>query len=326
MFNARTDLALEAREMCFEGGEIDTEISGVEAVVEDFDFGIRVTRVEIKDEEGEKALGKEKGRYITIETVPENNDRQGAYEEACRVCATELEGLLPDVREGAVLVVGLGNRNITADRIGPQCIDSVLVTRHLLEYMPEEIDGRLRSVCAVAPGVLGITGVETGEIVKGLLDRVKPSAVIAVDALCSRRMERLNNTIQLSNVGITPGAGIGNRRMALNEENLGVPVIAIGVPTVIDAATIAGDTIDMVVESLKESAKENQPLFKMLSAVAEEDKYTLIKQVLTPDFGDFVVTPKEVDTLVQRVSEIVANGINIALHKGITLEDIDRYK
>ena len=158
------------------------------------------------------------------------------------------------------------------------------------------------------------------------LDRVKPSLVIAIDALCSRRMERVNNTIQMTDTGITPGAGIGTRRMAVDEETLGVPVVAIGVPTVIDAATIAGDTIDMILEDLRHNAKENQPLYKMLSAIAEEDKYSMIKQVLSPEHGDFVVTPKEVDFLVSRVAEIIANGINIALHEGITLRDIDRYK
>lgn len=325
-FNARTDLAIESREMYLEAGAIDTEIKGVEAEEEEFDNGIHVTRVKIVDESGVKALGKAVGRYITVELPDNGQVEQETYEEACRVCAKELKPLIGKNTEGTVLVVGLGNWNITADAVGPKTVKSVLVTRHLIEYMPEEIDERLRAVCAVSPGVLGITGVETGEIVKGLVDRVKPSLVIAIDALCSRRMERVNNTIQMTDTGITPGAGIGNRRMAVDEETLGVPVIAIGVPTVIDAATIAGDTIDMILEDLRHNAKENQPLYKMLSVIAEEDKYSMIKQVLSPEHGDFVVTPKEVDFLVSRVAEIIANGINIALHEGITLRDIDRYK
>lgn len=326
MYNARTDLAIEAREMYMENGAIAEEIKGVDAEEESFDCGINVTRVMITNEDGEKALGKPVGRYITME-LPENGQvQQETYEEACRVCAKELSALLGDGFDGTVLVVGLGNRNITADAVGPKCVDSVLVTRHLLEYMPEEIDKRLRAVCAVSPGVLGITGIETGEMVKGLVERVGPSVVIAVDALCSRRMDRVNSTIQMSNTGITPGAGIGNKRMAINEETLGIPVIAIGVPTVIDAATIAGDTIDILLEDLRENARESEPLYKMLSIVANEDKYVLIKQILQEGYGDFVVTPKEVDTLVKRVADIIANGINIALHKGITLEDIDRYK
>ncbi len=325
-FNARTDLAIESREMYLETGTIGTEIKGVEAEEEEFGRGIHVTRVKIVDESGAEALGKAVGRYVTMELPDNGQVEQETYEEACRICAKELRPLIGKNTEGTVLVVGLGNWNITADAVGPKTVKSVLVTRHLLEYMPEEIDERLRAVCAVSPGVLGITGVETGEIVKGLVDRVKPSLVIAIDALCSRRMERVNNTIQMTDTGITPGAGIGNRRMAVDEETLGVPVIAIGVPTVIDAATIAGDTIDMILEDLRHNAKENQPLYKMLSVIAEEDKYSMIKQVLAPEHGDFVVTPKEVDFLVSRVAEIIANGINIALHEGITLRDIDRYK
>lgn len=325
-FNARTDLAIEAREMYFENSSIDAQIQGVEAEEEDCGCGIKVTRVKITDDDGAKNLGKEIGTYITVE-IPENPEgEQKIYENACRTCAAELSSLIGNRGDGTVLVIGLGNWNITADALGPKTVKSVLVTRHLLEYMPEEIDSRLRSVCAVSPGVLGITGVETVEIVKGLADRIHPSMIIAIDALCSRRMERINNTIQFTDTGITPGAGIGNRRMSIDKASLGVPVIAIGVPTVVDAATIAGDTIDLILEHLKENAGESRPIYKMLEVIASEDKYSLIKQVLTPHCGDFVVSPKEVDTAVNIISDIIANGINIALHDGITLQDIDRYK
>ncbi len=325
-FSVRTDLAIEAREMCFEAGMIETDIEGVEAEEENSGQNIRVTRVTIKSEKGVKTLGKPKGKYVTVEIPQNGRAEQETYEEACRVCSKELAGLLEGMKFDSVLVVGLGNWNITADAVGPKCVRSVLVTRHLIEYMPEEIDSRLKSVCAVSPGVLGITGVETGEIVRGLVDRVKPTLVIAIDALCSRKMDRIATTIQMSDTGITPGAGVGNKRMGINEETLGVPVIAIGVPTVIEAATVVSDTMDMIVENLKQNAMENEPLFKMLSVIAEEDKYSMIKQILSPNHGDFVVTPKEVDSLVEDVSGIIANGINIALHEGITLEDIDRYK
>ncbi len=324
-FNARTDLAKEAREMYLEKDSGNAEVPGVRATDLNYGSGITVTRVEILNKQGEESLGKPKGKYITVEFPNRDEVRQEFYEEACRVCAKELVPLLGDNTDGPILVIGLGNRNITADALGPKTVDSVLITRHLLEYMPEEIDSRLRSVCAVAPGVLGITGVETGEIVKGLAEKVRPSLIIAIDALCSRRIERINNTVQMTDTGITPGAGIGNKRMSLNRENLGVPVVAIGVPTVIDAATIAGDTIDILVNEMRNSAKENLPLYKMLSTVAEEDKYTVIKQILNPIHGDFVVTPKEIDTLVEDIAHIIANGINIALHPGITLEDVDRY-
>lgn len=325
-FSARTDLALEARELYFEASELKEDANGVVAEEEDGQYGIKTTRVWITNKKGEEALGKEQGTYVTIELSNEVDFSQEAFEEACKACAKELSGIITDKPEGTVLVLGLGNRSITADALGPKAVDSVLVTRHLLEYMPEEIDERLRSVCAISPGVLGITGVETGEIVKGICERVKPKMVIAIDALCSRRMERVNNTIQLSDTGIVPGAGIGNKRMAINKESLGVPVIAVGVPTVVDAATIAGDTIDRLIEGMKASAKEDSPLFKLLNTVADEDKYSVIKEVLKPDCHDFVVTPKEVDSAVENISRIIANGINIALHDGITLDDINRYK
>ncbi len=324
-FGVRTDLAVEARELFFENGTIETEIRGVDAE-EEMAEGLRVTRVNVFDEEGEANIGKPRGHYITVDISDGGNVEQEQYEAACRVCARELAHLLGPEKDGTVLVAGLGNRNITADAVGPKCVQSVLVTRHLLEYMPEEIDQRLSSVCAIAPGVLGITGIETGEIIKGLVEKIKPSAVIVIDALCSRRMERINRTIQMTDTGITPGAGVGNKRMAINRETLGVPVIAIGVPTVVDAATIAGDTIDLIIENLRENAGENQPLYKMLSVLAEEDKYSMIKQVLSPAYGDYIVTLKEVDTLVERVADIIANSINIAVHEGITLEDVDRYK
>lgn len=323
-FNARTDLADEVREMHVETDGANPE--GVEAEENETENGIRITRVRIINDKGEEKLNKPKGRYVTVDIRGDKQDEQRVYEEACRVCAAELRMLIRDKEEGTALVVGLGNRNITADAVGPKCIESVLVTRHLLEYMPEEIDSRLRSVCAIAPGVLGLTGIETLEIVKGLVEKVKPSVVIVIDALCSRRMERINSTVQMTDTGITPGAGVGNARMAINEETLNVPVIAIGVPTVIDAATIAGDTIDLIIENLRCNAEENLPLYKMLSVLAEEDKYSMIKQILNPGYGDFVVTPKEVDTMVDNVASIIANGINVALHEGITMQDIDRYK
>ncbi len=325
-FNARTDLAVEAKELNFKDAAPNQEHDGISVEDEACNFDIHVTRVKIHDQKGEKKLSKPQGTYVTIEFPDPIAISQEAYEEACRACAKELSALVKSFSTDSTLVLGLGNRNITPDALGPKAVDSVLVTRHLLEYMPEEIDSRLKSVCAISPGVLGLTGVETGEIVKGVCDKVKPTLVIAIDALCSRCISRINNTIQLTDTGITPGAGVGNRRMSINREELNVPVIAIGVPTVVDAATIAGDTIDKIIESLKINAKENLPLYKLLSTLAEEDKYSMIKEVLTPEHGDFVVTPKEIDSEVAGIAEIIANGINIALHEGITLADIDRYR
>lgn len=325
-FNARTDIAAELREMYLESASDASEIEGVHAEEEKCGGGITLTRVKIENRDGEKKLGKNIGSYITIDMPPELTDKQTVYEEACRICAKELSALIDLKKDDTVLVIGLGNRNITADALGPETVKSVLVTRHLIEYMPEEIDSRLRSVCAIAPGVLGQTGVETAEIVQSISKKLAPSLIIAIDALCSRRMDRVNSTIQITDTGITPGAGIGNSRLALDRETLNVPVIAIGVPTVVDAATIAGDTIELLLEELKLNAGEKKPLYKILKAVSEEDKNGLIKEVLTADYGNFVVTPKEVDAVIEEISRIIANGINIALHDGITLEDIDRFR
>ena len=222
-------------------------------------------------------------------------------------------------------MVGLGNWNITADALGPKVIRSLMVTRHLKEYVPEEIDEGIRPVCAIAPGVLGITGIETGEIVRGLVEKIKPKLVIAIDALCSRKTERINTTIQIADTGITPGEGVGNKRRALNKETLGIPVVAIGVPTVVDAATIANDCIDLILHSLKNHAGEEKPLYKVLDTIEAEDKYSLIRGAIEPSLGNFIVAPKEVDTIIDDISKVIANGINISLHEGIDLADVDRY-
>lgn len=326
MFNRRTDLALETRELLLEAGEALSEIEGVRAEEEFLEKNIKATTVEILDENGEKILHKEMGRYITIELPNDWWMEQTVYEAACKACAKELKRLADGNSLENVLVVGLGNRNITPDAVGPEALDHVLVTRHLIRYMPEEIDKRLKSVCGIAPGVLGITGLETGEIIKGLSEKIKPSLIIAIDALCSRSVERVNKTIQLSDTGITPGAGVGNRRMSLNEREMGVPVIGIGVPTVIDAATIAADAIDLLIKNMKENAEGNQGLLEMLKDAEEEDRFRLLKEVLGENVGDFIVTPKDIDEQAEEMSRIIANGINIALHEGISLSDIDRYK
>jgi len=224
-----------------------------------------------------------------------------------------------------LLVIGLGNWNVTPDALGPKVVSRLMVTRHLLEYVPDQVDEGVRPVCAVSPGVLGITGIETGEIVRGIVDRVKPDVVIAIDALASRKMERVNTTIQIADTGISPGSGVGNKRMELSRETLGVPVIAIGVPTVVDAATMANDTIDLVIDNLIREAKEDSHFYNMLKNIDRNEKYQLIQEVLQPYVGNLVVTPKEIDDVVDRIAKVIANGLNIALHQGITLNDVNRY-
>lgn len=326
----RTDLALEVHEKNQESvrrsGTATTYpyAEGVE-VTEDGNKDIHVTRVKITSPAGEKNIGKPMGNYITLD-IPrlKENDRD-LYETTCRAVAFELQQILNLKEKDTVLVVGLGNWNITPDALGPKVSSYLMVTRHLHEYLPEQVDDGVRPVCAIAPGVLGLTGIETSDIVKGVVDEVKPALVIAIDALASRKMNRINTTIQIADTGISPGSGVGNKRAELSEKNLGVPVIAIGVPTVVDAATMANDTIELVIDNLMAHSSEGTDFYKMLKELDENDKYNLIREVLEPYGGNLIVTPKEMDEVIERVSKVVANGINLALHKNIGFDDIDRY-
>ncbi|AEV69105.1 GPR endopeptidase [Acetivibrio clariflavus] len=325
----RTDLALEATEFVREQEQtkrdtapqnlpgVDIENAGTQ--------DIKITRVRVTSPTGEAAIGKPMGNYITLEVPRLKENDQVLYEETCKALAQELVKILKLKENSTILVVGLGNWNVTPDSLGPKVTDHLMVTRHLLEYVPEQVDKGVRPVCAVAPGVLGITGIETGEIVKGIVDRIKPDVVIAIDALASRKMERVNTTIQIADTGISPGSGVGNKRMEISVNTLGVPVIAIGVPTVVDAATMANDTIDLVIDSLLNEAKEDKQFYDMLKNIDRNEKYQLIQEVLEPYVGNLIVTPKEIDDVVDRIAKVIANGLNIALHQGITLNDVNRY-
>ena len=240
MFIKRTDLALEARELWQESAERTTRLAGVKAIKSKQE-GYPVTRVEILDERGEEALGKPRGSYLTIDLTTFWQRKADFFERAVRAVGGQLKTLLPP--EGAALVVGLGNRAMTPDAVGPLAADSVLITRHLIAAMPKHFAG-FRPVAVQRTGVLGTTGVESAEAVRGLVEQVQPSMVIAVDALASRRVGRVCATVQLSDTGIIPGSGVGNHRVALNQETLGVPVVSIGIPTVVDAATLAVDLLE----------------------------------------------------------------------------------
>lgn len=323
--DVRTDLVLEAHELIKENEFSERrDPPGVE-VETSGDEEIRITRVKVVSPEGEKAIGKPMGNYITLEVPRLKENDQTLYENTCKALAKEFERILNLDEKSTVLVVGLGNWNVTPDALGPKTLSQLMVTRHLLEYVPKEVDEGVRPVCAIAPGVLGITGIETGEIIRGIVDKIKPDVVIAIDALASRRMERVNTTIQIADTGISPGSGVGNKRMALSKETLGVPVIAVGVPTVVDAATMANDTIDKVIDSLINEAKEEKDFYNMLKNIDRGEKYQLIQEVLQPYVGNLIVTPKEIDDVVDRIAKVIANGLNIALHQGITLNDVNRY-
>ncbi|TZE81833.1 GPR endopeptidase [Calorimonas adulescens] len=313
MFSIRTDLAVEARELYKEGS--GQEVPGVE--VEEINAGdAKVTRVYVFNEVGSRSIGKPVGHYITIE-APGLVDNAPKYNDGIsKLLTMELKNLLKLPENSTTLVVGLGNWNVTADSLGPKVVSRVQVTRQIFQYTPNEIGPGYRRVCAIAPGVLGITGIETSDIIKGIVDRVKPDAVIAIDALASRKLTRVNTTIQITDTGINPGSGLGNYRSPLNYQALGIPVIAIGVPTVVDAATVARDAIQMLIDSMKKSGSAPAD-YQFLNNLSEEQKYSMIREVLIPYEANLVVTPKESDELMDSISGIISKGIDSAIHPAL---------
>lgn len=322
MISVRTDLAVEAKEIY--SAENNGEMPGIE--VDEYNEGdIKVTDVKIVSDIGEKMMGKPKGTYITID-IPEFVHYDGeSMDRVSIVMGKVLSPLIKLDDSMTALVVGLGNWNVTPDAVGPKVVSKIMVTRHLKQLVPDTIDEGIRPVCAISPGVLGITGMETGEIIRGIVEKIKPNLVICIDALASRKMDRVNRTIQIGTTGISPGAGIGNRRMEISEKTLGVPVIAIGVPTVVDAATLANDTIDLVLDEMIKSANAGGEFYNMLKSIDKVEKQKMITEILNPYVGNLVVTPKEIDMVINSVSKIIANGINISLQPALDLEDINKY-
>lgn len=294
-YKIRTDLALEVRESF---PEDDVEIKGV-ILTEDFDEQnkIRITTVEIKDEAGAKAMGKPIGIYTTIEAPELDNSSEDYHKPVSDLISDNLRKLVGKLNRDDILVVGLGNREVTPDALGPQVVDNLFVTRHLIREFGEEFRDRnnLGSVSAISPGVMAQTGMETLEIIKGVINETNPKLVIVIDALASRSVSRLNTTVQIADTGISPGSGVGNNRKALNEESLGVKVIAIGVPTVVDAATIVGDTLTKYMES---------------TGFGEEDIFKFISEVNTKQVYNMFVTPKNIDESVKRISYTLSEALN----------------
>lgn len=323
MISIRTDLAVEMRELYKK--DSGREVPGVEVEVEKDEEDINITTVIVKDDEGARIMGKPIGTYITMDVPGIKHYDADLHDRISRAVAKQLVKVVKLEKDQTALVVGLGNWNVTPDSLGPKVVSKLMVTRHLKKYMPEVLEDGINPVCAISPGVLGITGIETAEIIQGIVDKVKPDVVIVIDALASRKMDRVATTIQIGNTGINPGSGVGNRRMELTKNTMGVPVIAIGVPMVVDAATMANDTIDMMVDNLIEQSKDNKAFYSMLKSVDKEEKHRMIREILNPYIGNLMVTPKEVDALIEDISKTIANGINIALHKSIELKDINRY-
>lgn len=303
--HVRTDLAIERY--------LDTQNeTGVRhSVVRE--GNVEISKVEILSDDAAERMGKDKGVYITLSDMALGApvmDEEKRKTVAC-VLAQQVKRLLPE--EGSVLVVGLGNRQITADALGSRTVEKMLVTRHMTGT-GEEAFSSFRSVCAVSPGVLGITGIETAEIVRGVVEKVHPCAVIAVDALSAREAGRIGSCLQITDTGICPGSGVGNHRMGLQKSTLGVPVIAVGVPMVVYARTIARDALSFLVEELALPGEDGEK--------HEQAVDSMVHRVTRQCLGEMVVTPRDVDELVGRVASVVALGLNLALQKHLHAEEI----
>ena len=312
MFKFRTDLASERRDLYNKAHNIEKDIEGIEAEEEKVNENITISRVKITNEKGEEAIGKPQGNYITIDVKNLKIASEEEIQNASKAVTKELKVLIEkhiDNKE-PILVVGLGNIYVTPDSLGPKVINEIDITRHLIQYMPEVLDESTREISAISPGVLGTTGIETLEILKGIVENVKPKLVIVIDALASRSIERISSSVQLADTGIVPGAGVGNTRKELTKNTLGIPVIAIGIPTVVEAATIAADSLTLFIKKVQDEGESND----FLNKLQEEDKYKIIKEILTPEEYNFIVTPKEIDGLIEKMKDVVARGINFAVN------------
>ena len=302
-YNIHTDLALEDKER-FESDNV--EISGVS--VEEFydeEHEIRVTEVKILTENGAKSMRKPIGTYITMEmanlVLPDEEYHHVVAEELSKYVGNVLQ-MDKDKEDYTVLVVGLGNRDVTPDALGPHIVECLNVTRHIVKEYGKYAMGEeaVNMVSAIAPGVMAQTGMESYEIIKGIVETTKPDAVIVVDALAARNTKRLNRTIQIADTGIHPGSGVGNHRNEISKETLGIPVIAIGVPTVVDAATIVRDTME-----------------NLLSTLETDDKYEMMQELIAPHLYGMFVTPKDIDESIDRIGATIAEGLNLLFTKGV---------
>ena len=285
----RTDLALETREL------LGTNIPGIKHN-ERMEGNIKITNIEILNDSASQSLKKPKGKYVTIE-FPTLTDNFQHSDKRIEIVSKEIASLIPNT--GLVLVVGVGNTDITPDALGPKATSYILATRHIKGELARSTGlDKLRPVSAIFPGVLGQTGIETSEFITSIVNKLKPSCVIIIDALASKQAKHLGCTIQISNTGITPGSGVGNSRPQINKDTLNVPVISIGVPTVVDASTLAYSLIN------EDKAPEN------------------LNEIISPHGSDMMVTPREIDLLIERASKLIGLSINCALQKDFSAEDI----
>lgn len=342
-YGVRTDLAVEARDVVVER-EGPPEIPGVRVQNEQVRHA-SISRMAIETDAAARMMGKVQGTYVTIEAPGLRERNQEVQEELSRTLAKEIQAFCQRLQmapDGSVLVVGLGNWNATPDALGPRVVSELLITRHLYEMTPPEVRGGLRPVSGLSPGVLGITGIETGEIVQGVVEKIHPRLVVCIDALAARNVNRLCATIQLADTGINPGSGVGNRRFGITPASLGCPVLAIGVPTVVQATTIVADALDQLAKEVRpfppphpvmpgptagrnwldEQRARHDPLGLPFDP---EQKRVLVQTILSPHMGDLIVTPKEIDVLIADVARVLAGGLNAALHESIDLNGVLAY-
>ena len=315
-YNIRTDLALEEKER-FESDQV--EVQGV-ILEEEYDKEreIRVTTVRIETENGAKTMGKPVGTYLTIEapnlSSPDEGIHREVSEELAKYLIEVMKKIIPESEhDKEVLVIGLGNRQATPDALGPYVADNLNVTRHIVKEYGKyaALEEMNCVVSAIVPGVMAQTGMETAEIIKGVVRETKPDLLIVIDALAARNSRRLNRTIQIADTGINPGSGVGNYRNAITKETIGVPVIAIGVPTVVDAVTIVSDTMENLLSAL-ETSESLKGVGLVLGGYSEAEKYELIKELIAPNLNSMFMTPKDIDETVKRLSYTISEGLNLA--------------
>lgn len=314
-YKIRTDLAMEQKER-FESDHV--EVSGV-VLEEEYDEEkeIKITTVRIETENGAKAMGKPVGTYLTLEAPNMAAADEGYHREISETLAGFLEKYMKDTEENqekgySVLVVGLGNREVTPDALGPYVVDQLNVTRHIVqEYGRYAVEkGGSRIVSAIVPGVMAQTGMESAEIIRGIVNETTPDLIMVIDALAARSTKRLNRTIQISDAGIYPGAGVGNHRSEITKDTMGIPVIAIGVPTVVDAATIVNDTMENFITAL-ETSETLRGVGVVLQGYNSAEKYELVKELIAPHLNGMFVTPKDIDDTVRRISYTISEAMNM---------------
>ncbi|MGG4552679.1 GPR endopeptidase [Paenibacillus humicus] len=325
-YSVRTDLAVESKELA--ETVHGAPVTGIHEEVEEQN-GIKITRLDVKDERASRQIGRLVGHYVTLEVPGLRSHDSELQERVSAAFAKEFIAFLSKIGIGpgaTILIVGLGNWNVTPDALGPLVVENVIVTRHYFELTPDQVAPGYREVSAIAPGVLGITGIESSEVVQGIVDRTKPDVIIAIDALASRSLERVNTTIQIADIGIHPGSGIGNKRKGLTKEILGVPCIAIGVPTVCYASTIVNNALDMMMSHFNAENGSEQSNTKrimgLLTELNEGERLGLVKEVLEPLGHDLIVTPKEIDEFIEDIANVIATGLNISLHQAVDKDNV----